>query len=362
MVSISRRASAVLFAAALACSPAASLTVLAITQAGNDSYTTAEDTQLNVADPANHLDNLLANDTVDSGTACVASMDLSALTGSVDVAGQPDGTFIYTPPTNWYGQTTFAYDLGTIDSQTLDCTTIGAAPATVTITVTPVNDAPIAASDSFAALADRTLTVAAPGVLGNDSDVDGDSLSAALATGPAHGVLTLASNGGFSYSPNNGFRGSDAFSYRASDGEAQSGIRVVNLTVTALPPPPTPTPAPTATPEPAASPEPSPSESPLPSDSGLPSPSPTAAPAASASPTPGPITGPVGDAGGPPLLAIGALVVLIGLLAVAGVFFVRSQRADGDEAYETGAYGGGPDDELEPEDFPGDFSDTGPRA
>jgi hypothetical protein len=70
-------------------------------------------------------------------------------------------------------------------------------PATaVTITVRPVNDAPNAGADAYATNEDTALDVAAgPGVLGNDSDVDGDALSAVLVSGPAHGTLTPNANG-----------------------------------------------------------------------------------------------------------------------------------------------------------------------
>jgi VCBS repeat-containing protein len=316
--------------------------------AADDAYSVAEDTTLSVAADTG----LLANDTGGSLVLCVASSDTSGVVGDITVNG--DGSFEYTPSQNFNGVTAFTYTVATLAAGICPATSEGS--ATVTIPVTPVNDAPTAANDSFAALADRTLNVAAPGVLGNDSDLDGDPLTAALVSAPSHGSLTLAANGGFSYSPNAGYTGPDAFSYRASDGGLQSGIRVVSLTVTALPPPPTPTPIPTATPEPTVSPVPSPSESPLPSDSGFPTPSPVGTTLATASPSPTPATGPVADAGGPPILAIGALALLLGLLVIAGVYFVRSQRAGDEEAYETGAYGNVPGDEID------DFADDEPEA
>src|SRR2546421_13083075 len=61
----------------------------------------------------------------------------------------------------------------------------------VSITVTPVNDAPVANPDSYTIAEDNTLNVAGPGILANDTDVDGNSLSALLVSGPAHGTLTL---------------------------------------------------------------------------------------------------------------------------------------------------------------------------
>src|SRR5206468_3889443 len=142
----------------------------------------------------------------------------------------------------------FTYNLGTVSDSA--CTSEPGAIATVTITVNPVNDPPSAAADSFSALANHTLNVAAPGVLANDSDVDGDSLSAVKVNSPAHGVLTLAADGGFSYSATSGYTGPDAFSYKASDGLLQSATRIVSLSVSAIPPAATPTPEPTPTPAP----------------------------------------------------------------------------------------------------------------
>jgi len=63
--------------------------------------------------------------------------------------------------------------------------------ATVSVTVTPVNDAPVANDDAYSTAEDTALSIVAPGVLFNDSDVDGDSLSAALGTAPGHGTLSL---------------------------------------------------------------------------------------------------------------------------------------------------------------------------
>src|SRR5438045_2502944 len=105
--------------------------------------------------------------------------------------------------------------------------------ATATITVTPVNDAPVAANDdSYTTPEDTQLTVSAPGVLANDSDVDGDPLSTILVTGPSHGTLTLNSDGSFTYMPALNYNGVDTFTYKATDGQAQSGIATATITVT----------------------------------------------------------------------------------------------------------------------------------
>ena len=90
----------------------------------------------------------------------------------------------------------------------------------MTITVTAVNDAPAAADDAYSTTEDTPLTVAAPGVLANDTDPDGDPLTAVLVTGPSHGTLTLNANGSFTYTPAANYNGPDSFTYRASDGTA----------------------------------------------------------------------------------------------------------------------------------------------
>ena len=110
-------------------------------------------------------------------------------------------------------------------------------PNTITVNVTPVNDAPVGTADSYSVNENSILTVpAAPGVLANDTDVDGDTLTvnAASTVNPSHGALTLNSDGSFTYTPNTGYSGSDSFSYKASDGTALSGATTVNLTVSPL--------------------------------------------------------------------------------------------------------------------------------
>jgi hypothetical protein len=82
------------------------------------------------------------------------------------------------------------------------------------------NKPPTASGDSYATEEDRTLTVEALGVLENDTDPEGDALSAALVSGLASGMLSLDSDGSFEYTPNSGFTGTDQFEYEASDGEA----------------------------------------------------------------------------------------------------------------------------------------------
>jgi len=87
-------------------------------------------------------------------------------------------------------------------------------------TVTAINVAPTANADSYTVRKNRTLTIAARGVLANDTDTDspGNPLRAVLLTGPSHGTLVFNANGSFTYNPANGFAGTDTFTYKADDG------------------------------------------------------------------------------------------------------------------------------------------------
>ena len=89
----------------------------------------------------------------------------------------------------------------------------------------------MAANDSYSVNENTVLSVAAKGVLANDTDADGDTLTAVLASGSAHGALTLNADGSFSYTPATGYSGTDRFTYRAFDGTAYSNIATVNLTI-----------------------------------------------------------------------------------------------------------------------------------
>jgi VCBS repeat-containing protein len=100
----------------------------------------------------------------------------------------------------------------------------------ISVTVNAANSAPVARGDSYMTDQGIFLTVPAPGVLGNDSDADGDPLTASLSGGPTNGALTLNPDGSFTYVPAVGFSGTDSFVYTASDGEMASAA-TVNITV-----------------------------------------------------------------------------------------------------------------------------------
>jgi hypothetical protein len=90
---------------------------------------------------------------------------------------------------------------------------------------------PVANGDTYQTMQDNAFSIAAPGVLANDTDADGDALTATLTAGAVNGVVVLEPTGAFTYTPDAAFYGSDSFSYDASDG-ATSGTAVVSITVT----------------------------------------------------------------------------------------------------------------------------------
>ncbi len=100
------------------------------------------------------------------------------------------------------------------------------------ISVTPVNDAPVAVSDSYSVGKNNDLIIAvAQGVVANDTDADGDPLTATLVNNPNNGTVTLNSDGSFDYVPTPSFTGSDSFSYSISDGNGGSDSATVDITV-----------------------------------------------------------------------------------------------------------------------------------
>ncbi|MFC1976350.1 Ig-like domain-containing protein, partial [Chloroflexota bacterium] len=159
---------------------------------------TAEDTSESIT--------VLDNDTdVDGNPLTVVAVG-NAANGSTTT----NGTVVtYDPSLNYAGTNTFTY---TISDGSLQDT------AMVTITVNGINDPPVARADAFSTAVNITLTVPAPGVLANDTDVDiGDTLTAVWVSDPVSGTLILNVDGSFVYVPNTGFIGVDTFIYRARD-------------------------------------------------------------------------------------------------------------------------------------------------
>jgi hypothetical protein len=97
-----------------------------------------------------------------------------------------------------------------------------------------LNDPPGALDDEYSMSQDGTLQVIAPGVLGNDFDVDGDPLTAVLESDVSNGTLVLNEDGSFNYTPDPGFNGIDSFTYKANDGSSDSNIATVTITVESI--------------------------------------------------------------------------------------------------------------------------------
>ncbi len=188
-----------------------------------DVYDTDEGQSLTVAAPG-----VLANDTDVDGDDLTATGATQPANGEVTLSA--NGSFTYTPEAGFSGTDTFTY--------TANDGTVASAPTTVTITVAdggPGNAAPVGVADAYDADEGEALTVPAPGVLANDTDADGDDLTATGATQPANGEVTLSANGSFTYTPDAGFSGTDTFTYAANDGTVASAATTVTITVAEAP-------------------------------------------------------------------------------------------------------------------------------
>ena len=182
--------------------------------AGDDNVSTNEDTYVTFA--------VLTNDTDADGDPLSVAVNPypQAAHGSVAVNG--DGTLSYLPNFNFSGTDTITYTV--TDGDDSDT-------GTVTVTVNPVNDMPVTAGDNYTVVQNGTLEVAGPGVLANDNDIDGDSLTAVQFTDPSHGSVTFNADGSFTYTPDADFFGTDSFQYYAFDGATAGNPAFVNITV-----------------------------------------------------------------------------------------------------------------------------------
>jgi VCBS repeat-containing protein len=194
-------------------------------EANQDSYTTDMGVQLVV----DALTGVLANDFDSDGDILTAQLWIAPVNGNL--ALQANGSFTYTPVPGYYGDDHFTYKAfdGTETSD----------PCQVTITVNPINTAPVAAADSYETPMNTTLTVVAPGVLTNDVDIDLDILTAELVGSPPEfGIFNLSSNGSFTYIPQADYVGSVNFTYKAYDGIDYSVPVQVAIEVTSTNTPP----------------------------------------------------------------------------------------------------------------------------
>ncbi|PRX49648.1 Ig-like domain-containing protein [Salegentibacter salegens] len=191
----------------------------------DDTYDVDQDAILNKPAPG-----VLENDTDDEDDVLTVQIVTPPANGTVSL--DPDGSFTYEPDAGYFGTDTFTYiaNDGEEDSS----------PATVTITVNevvPPNTAPQAVNDQYEIDQDETLTRAAPGVLSNDTDAEGDALTAEIVDQPENGTVTLDPDGSFTYEPDAGYFGTDTFTYTANDGQEDSSPATVTITVNEVVPP-----------------------------------------------------------------------------------------------------------------------------
>ncbi|MBB6307769.1 cadherin-like domain-containing protein, partial [Xanthobacter tagetidis] len=183
--------------------------------ATDDARTTAEDTPLVVS-----AADLLANDgDLDGDTLSIIGFG-GASGGTLVYSG---GTFTFTPDADYSGPASFTYTVS--DGKG------GTDTATVNVTVTPVNDAPVAADDERITLEDRPLVIPVSDLLANDGDVDGDTLSVTGVGGAVGGTVSL-DNGAITFTPDADFNGDASFTYTVSDGKGGTDTATVAVTVT----------------------------------------------------------------------------------------------------------------------------------
>ncbi len=177
----------------------------------NVSLTTDEDTPVNGQVVATDTDNDLLNYAV-SANPTNGTVSLNATTGA----------FIYTPNTNYNGSDSFIVTISDGNG--------GTTTSTVTIGVTPVNDAPVSSNVSLTTDEGTSVNgqIAA-------TDADNDSLSYSISTGPTNGTVSLnATTGAFIYTPNTNYNGSDSFIVIISDGNGGTTTSTVTVGVTSV--------------------------------------------------------------------------------------------------------------------------------
>ena len=192
--------------------------------ANNDIFEIDEDTTLQ--------GNILTNDANPYSGQLRANTQVLVAPSHGTVTMTESGNFTYQPAFNFNGEDAFSYqiinELGRTDT------------AVVAITIKPINDAPTALDNTYNISSDGTLTVSAPGLLGNDSDVDLDVLTVDVTpvSEPLRGQLTLFADGSFEYQGEQNMQGEDSFQYKVIDnqgGEATASVFIVSTNTNSAP-------------------------------------------------------------------------------------------------------------------------------
>jgi hypothetical protein len=182
-----------------------------------DSYSTNEDQGFVIEAPG-----LLANDSDPENDPITAYLVQPAPNGAVAIFA--DGRFQYTPNEGFVGTDIFTYRVR--DQFNFSD------PVNVTVTVNEaINHVPVALDDSYRTDEDMPLVIPASGVLDNDRDADGDTLTATLVNNTSNGTLAFNSDGSFLYTPAPGYLGNDSFTYTISDGVNTSAAATVVIEV-----------------------------------------------------------------------------------------------------------------------------------
>jgi gliding motility-associated-like protein len=193
-----------------------------ILQANDDSSQVNEDDILNG-------ENLLTNDYKVPGTNLTINTNPVVYVTNGSLVIHNDGTYTYTPNLDFSGIDSFIYSVCD-DGTPQQCD-----EATVNITIVSVNDGPLAMNDEAEVNEDEILDGAS--VLDNDSDVDSDAFE--INTSPIedveHGVLTINTNGTYTYIPDTDFNGTDMFTYEVCDNETLAACGQATVTISVLP-------------------------------------------------------------------------------------------------------------------------------
>ena len=182
----------------------------------DDTFTATEDTDL--VRPASGIGSPAFNDTDPDGDTLTVTVVGSATGGTVALAA---GSITFSPTANLCGPGAGSFGY-TVSDGTLSDTGL------VTVDISCVNDAPVAASQAVTPT--RTRPRRSPS---GASDADGDSLTYAIGTGPAHGSLSGTAPA-LTYTPAPNYHGPDSFTFTASDGPATSNVATVSITVTSV--------------------------------------------------------------------------------------------------------------------------------
>nr|WP_290226527.1 cadherin-like domain-containing protein [Trichocoleus desertorum] len=184
---------------------------------GADSFTISEDT-LGAITP-----NLLANDSDRDGDVLQIAGFTNPAHGTLT---NNNGTFSYTPNLNYEGTDSFTYRVA--DGYG------GVTSATVSITIQPSPDIPVAANDTYSISEDGSLTIGSTLLLANDTDPDGQALLITGFTQPAGGSVVGNGDGTYLYTPSPNFNGTDSFTYTITDGLDGSATATVTIAVGAV--------------------------------------------------------------------------------------------------------------------------------